>query len=351
MNKDNTVLVRAYNHFIPFSKELKPSCDEMYLKLDHFSDHQRVIQKLYIKYYEQTTGETINVWNEEEYAKLKEDITPLLPLTSDYVSTLSFSLNGLVCDDINNFFSKYDVCIIDPLKYHQDDNFISFCVNDTTIKGSVKLSDDAILVIKDETYNLLNDSQKDILNSQYHLEVFNGSLKKGVEEALKKYEYPALDIINSRENKYIADGPEKESAVNFINEYAISNKLSKLRLYDIYTAPKMYEEADIIAQEKISDEIDNSADIKDYYRHNFYEYLVNVASEYGYTIDEVEQYYLYSDFSNSYDVLEELVKYLIERLGFKGYSELIAKYNNDLVNNYKSNAEILNEIQQNKNLK
>lgn len=341
LNLENTVLVRAYKNYIPYSKIIRPSCEEKYLNYDSTSDYRSIIQKEFIKEYQKQTGKTLNIWEEENYKIIDESIKNLLPLSSTYVSTLSFSINGLVHDDMNNFFSEYNVCIIEPLKYHTSDDFINFNVNDTTIKGSIELSSEAILVIKKEYYESLKEEEKAQLNSIYKINLFEGSLKEAVDTTLKDNNYPSLNLINKRELKYIEDSEEKQSALQFINKFAEDNKLSKLRLFDIYTSPFMELEEDKEAQSKLVDEIENINKIKIYYRNNFYDYLIKIAKDNGMELDEMSEYYLKSEYSNSIDVLEEIVKYILEKVGFNKYSKLINEYNKQLIENYKTNSEII----------
>lgn len=349
MNIDNAVLVRAYKNYIPMNKRLNPSCDEMYLKYQSTSDYKSEIKEYVLKEYEKNTGKHLDTWNDNDYQKLEELVLPFLPLSSVYVSTLSFSINGLVHDDMNNFFSEYNVCVIEPLKYHTNDNFVNFTVNDTTIKGSIDLSDHAILLIHKDTYDKLSDTQKKLLNSNYNLEIFNSSLTDTVSNTLKKYGYPSLNLVNSVAKNYIAESENKESAINFINDFAEKNGLSTLRLFDIYTSPFLTEDKDLEAQKKVNDERKLISEIILYYRNKFYDYLLSIAKENGYKMDESKEYYLMSEFRNSQEVLSELVEYLVSTLGLEKLKNIIAIYNQDLIKNYKTNSQIIEELQKKTN--
>ena len=91
---------------------------------------------------------------------LEQALSEYLPLTSSYTSTLSFSLNGLVPDDMNNKFSDMLVAVIDPIKYHQNEDYVNIDAIDTTIKGSIKTSEEAILVIEQNYFLGLTEEEK-----------------------------------------------------------------------------------------------------------------------------------------------------------------------------------------------
>lgn len=342
LDLSNAILVRAYQNYIPYSKTIKPSCEEKYLNYEQVSDYKKIIRREFIKEYERQTGKILSVWDEEENKIINEGIRKLLPLSSTYVSTLSFSINGLVHDDMNNFFSQYDICVLEPLKYHINDDFVNFNVNDTTIKGSIELSDEAILVIRKELFESLTKEEKEKLISIYKIHLFEGSLKDGVENALHNNNYPYLNLINRKESQYIEDSEIKESALKFINDFAEHNHLSKLRLFDIYTSPFLETTEDKIAQSKVSDEIKLINDIKMYYRNSFYEFLVERSEENGLEITEMDKYYLMSEYANSEEILEKIVTYLIQKIGFNNYGQLISEYNRQLIENYRTNSEIVN---------
>ena len=49
-----------------------------------------------------------------------------------------------------------------------------------------------------------------------------------------------------------------------------------------------------------------------------------------------------SKYANSKKVLEKIVTYLVEKLGFDKYQEIIEKYNKHIIENYESNEKIIN---------
>ena len=342
LDLNNAMLTRAYKNYIPQNKVLKPSCEEKYLNYEITSDYKDVIRKIFIKEYEKKHKKVLNIWNDDDHKIINEGIKFLLPLSSTYVSTLSFSINGLVHDDTNNFFSSYNVCILEPLKYHLNDNFLNFNVNDTTIKGSITLSDEAMILINKEYYNTLTKEEKENLRQIYKIYIFEGPLKEAVNKVLQENNYPSLNLINQKKSKYIEDSEVKESALEFINSFAKENHLSKLRLFDIYTSPFLENEADITAASKVKDEAQLIYEIKIYYRNKFYEYLLDLVTLYGLDLNDTEKYYLMSKYANSKKVLEKIVTYLVEKLGFDKYQEIIEKYNKHIIENYESNEKIIN---------
>lgn len=94
-------------------------------------------------------------------------------------NTVHFALNGLVSSHAYGDFSNRKFIIIEPMKYHMD---TIHCVRpeDTWTKGSVKLSDDAIILVREDEYNNLSQE----MLKEYNVIKFCGDEEKVVEKIL-----------------------------------------------------------------------------------------------------------------------------------------------------------------------
>ena len=343
MNIDNTVLVRAMNH-LPLNGEIVPSCEGKYLKPDGSSDFAFVMRDIVKKELEKELGRPLNLYYESEDEKLlNAAMQDMYPYTSDYTSTLSFSLNGLVPDDINNKFSDMKIAVLEPLKNHTDAEFLSVDVIDTTIKGRINASG-AILLIDSLLFESLDADAKNNLLSNYQVEVFTGSLKEAVKESLVKHGYPALEYNQRREDNYIVDCVEKESMIEFQDTFAESVKASRLRLAQLYMEPFLHG-VDLEAGEKAKADFYKGVEVANYYKNKLYEFLVAKGEEVGIVLSDEEKFYLFSEYSNSKEVLSKLTESLIQAYGgVQSFKMVIQEYNQELVNNYLTSEEIIENM-------
>jgi len=338
---ENVVLVRAMNN-LPLDGNLIPSCEGNYLKKDNKSDFYYVIYKIVKRRLEQELGRYLEDWEESDRELIKNAMDKYTPYTSFYTSTLSFSLNGLVPDDINNNFSNMKLAVIDPIKYHLDEDYVNVDVIDTTIKGSIKVSPEAILVIEQEYFMSLSEEIKTNLLNSYKIELFNGRLKDAVSQVLQKYNYPSLPLVQKKEEKDILDCDEKESMIAFENSFAIEHSASRLKLQQLYMYPiDTMGNTDQVAAEKVKSDIEKNQIIEKYYRNLLYRFLIEKANLYGISISEEDEFYLLSDFSNSSEVLENLINSIINSVGFEKIKEIINEFNQSILDNYLTNEDIV----------
>lgn len=343
MQLENVVLVRARNN-VPLNGELIPSCDGKYLIKDHKSDYYYIIKRIVKRNLETKENRLIEEWVDADRNLIKEEVQKYLPYTSLYTSTLSFSLNGLVPDDINNTFSNMNLAVLEPIKYHVKENFVNIDVIDTTIKGSITLSSDAILVINENYYNSLTDEVKENLKKFYKIELFSGSLKDAVSKTLTKYNYPSLPLIQKKDEKNISNCIEKESMIDFQKKFAEELKVSRLNLQQLYTYPiSGMDEVDSNAALKVKDDIEKIEFIEKYYRNLFYSFLLTKANLYEINLSDEEVFYLFSDYSNKEEVVEKLVKEIINLYGLEKIKEIVDEFNNNVLENYLTNNEIINQ--------
>lgn len=344
MNINNVVMVRAMSH-IPFDGELIPSCEGQRLVDDQNSDFAYFMRNIVKKEMEEKLGRSINLWEETEDKKLYEKtLQNYKTLTGDYyTTTLSFSLNGMVPDDINNNFTDMKIAVLDPIRNHKDKDFVTVETIDTTIKGRIKVSSDAILLIDEGIYLTLSEEQKNNLNSNYQVKLFRGALRDAVGHTLKENNYPVLPLIQKREMKNIQECPERESMLKFEDEFANLVNASRLRLEDLtikYGGSPI--EADQIAHEKLEEELPNTITVQNYYKQELYNFLLKKTQDFGLEITDEEKFYLFSEYSNGQEVMEKMTLFLIESYGgiekFRGFIE---EYNNMIKQNYLTNEEIV----------
>lgn len=174
--QDNIMLVRTTNVF-PENRIVKTLANSSFIT-------KLRTNFIYYAYY-----------NELDYNQLKKLETYELY----YRSTIHFTENGLVSSHLYGNFDNQSFIILEPLNSQLDkSDFRNFAGQDTFIKGDVVLSENAILIIKLQDY--------DILKQQYpEIENFKVVLYKGISEKVKE-EYinenpnnlPEFDVNDER---------------------------------------------------------------------------------------------------------------------------------------------------------
>ena len=110
-------LVRVSN-IVPKSQTILPISEEPYLT-KNYNGANKFINSLSDMLLQSGVIPMLTDFSEEgikQYAEKQEQILEeYSPYTSDYNSTLLFSINGIVPDDINNTFSNKTCAIIEPL--------------------------------------------------------------------------------------------------------------------------------------------------------------------------------------------------------------------------------------------
>jgi len=345
MNIDNVVMVRVMTH-LPLNGELVPSYEGKRLVYDQKSEFYFFMQKQIEKELESRIGRPLNIYFGSEDAKLRDDLMQIYtPLTGDYyTTTLSFSLNGMVPDDINNKFSDMNIAVIDPIKNHLNENFVSIDAIDTTIKDRISVSKDAILLIENKLFSSLSDDIKINLKNHFKIKLFEGKLREAVDNTLKENNYPVLPLVQKREMNNIEECPERESMLLFENQFAESVNASRQSLQNLTFS---YSElgtskADRLAHDKLKEEFPNTLKIEEYYRNQLYEFLLSKAENFGIEVTDKEKYYLFTDFKEGEEVMKKITSSLIEKIGgINEFKNLIQEYNQYLIDNYLTNKQII----------
>ena len=203
MNIKNIALVRATN-IIPIDGVVRPISEVPYLKKEEgtefsFAMNDLLKKKGILKEIDWTKPDEISKIDKEN----NEILNQYMPYNTDYNSMVLWSLNGLVPDDINNTFSDKTCAIIDGLEEQiEKSEIVSLVPTDTAIKGAVKLSNQASVLISKERYETLSQEEKDKLTKlDLNVSVFEGDLKEAVdEELIKKNRYTAETLSLKRED-------------------------------------------------------------------------------------------------------------------------------------------------------
>lgn len=91
----------------------------------------------------------IDVWNEnEEYDKFKKMTYQYSPLSTQFRSTVHFTLNGLVSNHSKGPFDNKNFIVIDKLSKHLGiDDFRSIRMEETFVSGGFPISNESIILI------------------------------------------------------------------------------------------------------------------------------------------------------------------------------------------------------------
>lgn len=329
MNIDSIAIVRATN-FIPFDGIIKPLSNAPYLTKDlgsHFSNYlSDLLKDLEItpKY------DPTRLFEKDYYDKLVKEngkiVKDYLPYVSDYNSIVLFAINSICPDDNengfgNNTFSNKRCAIIEPLKPHIE-QVISLHPTDTSIKGNVHLSNDAIILIEEDALKNLSSEEKSMLASlNLTIRTFKGSLKTAVFETLKNSnKYFAETLSLSSENDGIIPSETSDQLKQILKDITHKLGITQTKFFHLVQA----NDKTLPKYEEFKDEFKNALIVKDYYIKIFLEKLlihINAPQELQNKIDLIIKY------PNQY---MPVVINLIKQFGIKNYKEFVDNYNNEL---------------------
>lgn len=131
----------------------------------------------------------------------KEILEQLETYQMFYRSTIHFAENGLVSSHLYGNFDNQDFIILEPLAEQLGINdFKNFAGQDTFIKGNVKLSEQAIIIIKKERYEQIKNEYPEIEN-------FNIILYEGIPKEIKE------EYLNNNDNSTATFDVNDERAI------------------------------------------------------------------------------------------------------------------------------------------
>ena len=317
MNLDNVVLVRGSSNLplmgmiIPFNGGIN----------DKNSDFVRIVRRLVKEKLESYIGETLDLSKEDDKEFFEDIVTKWYPLSSGNHPYLNFSLNGLNPEDKNK-----TVAVIDPIKYHQTDEFITVSLKQTIIKSTFHLSKEAIVFVEEERFRAYSQTIQDDLSANYNLELYTGSLEEAINSTLQKHNYPILPLTN-------IEGQEiGESAILFQEQFATQVGASNLSLEELSSNPlEKFESRDLIAAEKIKSHNEKNAQRLLFYRDKFYEFLLQKLEIKEEFLSDQDKNDLFSQGEASVKVLEILINKLMGHYGgLNGLKALVSDFNNNV---------------------
>lgn len=328
MNINNIAIVRATN-IIPFDGIIRAISNTGYLCKslggEFSSTISSLLEELKILPEQDYTKIYIDEDYYDNYIKICSSITKeYLPYTSDYNSIVLFSLNGICPDDnehgfANNTFSNKNCAIIEPLKYHIDD-VISLVPTDTSVKGDVYLSSEAIILIEDTVFQNLTSEEKNKLQN-FNVKIFKGNLKDAIKETLKETgKYTAEDLSLSQSTGGIKDSPTSDELKECINIVIKEYNLSNLKYYNLITARN---DLDIPKYDMVKDEYHNAVVVYEYYIEKFLQELLDYFSA-----PDNLKIRLHSSLYNKRYMKE--IKELIRKIGINNYKSFLDNYNKKL---------------------
>ena len=343
MNIDNVVLVRAMNN-LPLNGELIPSCEGQRLVNDHQSDFHYFMRECVQSDLEQQWGRELVLFSDSPDDQLMEAaMKDYLVVTGGYyTTTLSFAPNGLVPNDINNRFTDMKMAVLEPIKNQTNADFVTIETIDTTIKGRIKTSAEATLMVEREFFAQLSPEEQANLMTNFKVKLFEGNLKEAINNTLRENGYPVLPLIQKREMSNIEDCPEKESMLDFEDKFSAAVGASRLRLQQLTFMYGGGTGVDAIAHDKLAEEHDNTLKVEEYYKNQLYEFMLKKAVSLGVEISDEDKYYLFTNFQEGTDIMKKITISLINAYGgLENFKQFIYEYNSYIRNNYLTNEQIV----------
>ena len=328
MTIDNIALVRATN-VIPFDGVMKPISESFYLRKNRHTSFGYAMNSM-LKELGVIDKPTMEEFMDEEKSieytrRTGAILDQYIPYTSDYNSMILFSLNGLVPDDSevgfgNNTFSDKKCAVIDGLSEHID-QVVSLIPTDTAIKGSLKLSNNAIILIEKNYFASLSDEEKKMLvSNNFTVIPFEGDLKTAVKKVLSDtHRFVPETLSLSRIDKGFRESETKEETLNTINQIAASRGIAQVLHFDVITGKNDEKEK----LESVKDEHENMLIVEKYYLTSFFEYLFRFINVDGYLKSRVLSNY-------SSDVYMKELCEVIKEFGIDNYKQIVDSYNKEL---------------------
>lgn len=333
MDIHNIAIVRATD-ILPIDGIVKPISSTRYIKKDPNTDFALKL-KDYLK--------KIGIIPPLDFSKMDEDYfkewatqgnaiaKSYLPYTSDYNSMVLFSLNGLVPDDCekgfgNNYFSNKKCAIIDGLQEHIDE-VVSLVPTDTALKGDIRLSKEAVVLIEKEFYDSLSEEEKLSLN-QLNIKLFSGSLKDAIEDYLRNSNrYFCEELTLSKECRGVKKSETSDLLIAEIDRLSLMYQIPQVYFFNILTN----QNDSLEKLESVKDERENYDIVLDHYLEKFYIFLLTALNK--------TSNLNIREFMHNANFIDKIIEY-IDEYGIENYKLLVEKYN-ALLEQEKSNKTLL----------
>lgn len=274
-------------------------------------------------------GRLLYQLNDDELKNLRIEAGKHLPYSTQYRSTVHFTLNGLVQSHTRGNFDNRNFVILEPFTYHLGkSNIYSLLPEDTFIEGQVKLSNQATILVEQSKIQELLKSFPAL--KEYNIVTYVGDQRLAVNMLLVK-----KGIVPERiRDKYIEDCPTARKLYAFIQEVGnnLNIKLEPHVSTDIYY-------------------LDDKQSLRlwEYYDYKFYTFLLDKIG-----MPKNEQDLIMKDLLD--DNSETEIEKIISSIGLIKFKEIVDEYNQiilDKINNgtYPTNEELLKELETSHNYK
>lgn len=248
----------------------------------------------------------------------KDLVRSLTPLSTQYRSSVHFCLNGIVSSHMQGDFEGNPFVIIEPFKYHEnDENILAVRGEDTYFKEGLRLSSEAIILV-DEKY-----AQKclDLDIDSKQIIFYRGEQKQAVDMVLTK-----MGIVPELIGKdYIIDSCTSRMIRDFISK-------------------KGYPEDKHCYSENYASDDEKTVILWQKYAENFYTYLYSTI--YGDVMDNKEEIQYLSRASYYDQKAINILINMIKMVGIESYQNIINNYNKSIMDkiesgDYPNNNDIL----------
>lgn len=261
---------------------------------------------------------------DEEYDKFKKMTYQYSPLSTQFRSTVHFTLNGLVSNHSKGTFDNRNFIVIDKLSKHLGiDDFRSIRMEDTFVSGEFPISNEAIILINESKY-------KQLLEAYPYLNTYNVVLFKGNEKVATEMLLTSMNIV-----------PEKIETHSA--EYSRRTELYQKYFVSVTEEYKIEEMKHCYSPEYAEDDQKNLV-LWQIYDTKFY----NELFDYFALKNEEKEYMVEYLTSYKHDSSEqtEMLKNFIMRVGLEKYQKFVTDYNQNIYDAisqgiYPTNEEIL----------
>lgn len=237
--------------------------------------------------------------------------------------TIHFTINGLVSSHMYGNFDGRDYIIIDPLKYHINDNSLcSLDACDTYFNDNMVLSDEAVLIIRMDKYNEIKDKEEYVETlKKFKTFVYSGNNEKeAVREVLEYLGYDSFVVNDHGYVNGLDDGTAANEMWKFLN--VLREMYGKVAIRH-FGSSFHYDEVDEINACARNIEIA----YLDYLlvNFNFSSYVVEKIESYRQRgiLEQIEEQEIYDNYYNINNVMIELV----EEIGLDNLCRLTKEFN------------------------
>lgn len=309
-------LVRTTD-FLEYGHVIHPICD-----VPFFVKNNPIIRNVITDIFDEQ--DHIDFYKEQEKYMARDKIIKeeFLPLTTQYRSTVHFTLNGLVSSHSKGNFDDRSFIIIDAFKPHlENDDILSFRMEDTYIKGDVTLSENAIVMINKEKYQELLKNFPMI--EEYDIVLFEGDEKEAVEMLLTD-----MGIVSEKIGTHGIDTDVQNFSL--IQDYQRMLKND----FNIDSVPHW------LSKSYASDD-EKSIVLFNYYDKLFFDYFFSKINMNEYEKNMLVDRYVSRE---NEDLLEENLKQIILNIGLENFKTIINEFNSNILNSLKTGDYQVNSV-------